>query len=374
MKKNTNFNYQLIIRLFHVFFWLFIIGAVIYILTIYLYPFLIGLILSLLFLPAVNFLENKLSWNRTSAVLLTISSFIIVFFAAFTLLIAEIAAGLSYLTKALPQYIQDGFEKLHLWFDTKVLPLYEALLAFSDKIGGEQQSTLHHYLETLLNDSGSQLAAIVQFILNSLADFLLSLPNTLTVLFFALLGAFFITKDWPVMVQWVDRKTPYKIKVLSGKMIYQLKQAVLGYAMAQLTLVCLTGIIVLAGLLIIGVDYAVTAALLIALVDVFPYLGTGLIFIPWIIYCFISGDWSLSMGLSILYGIVIVQRQIAEPKILSKHIGIPPLALLITLFASYQFFGVLGLLMGPALFIIGQSLIRSGVIEEVITYVKGSSY
>ncbi|ADU31464.1 sporulation integral membrane protein YtvI [Evansella cellulosilytica] len=369
MHKDTYI--QRFIRASIVLTYLLLIIALIYILTIYLYPFLIGLIISLIFLPAVNFIENKFGWNRSSAVLLIIVFFILTFSALITLLVAEIVAGLSYLTKELPTYIHDGIEFIHLWFDTYLLPIYEGLIAFSSQLDPGQQTTIHQSLERLLSNFGEQMSNIIQYVLNGFADFLMALPNTITVLFFALLGAFFITKDWPTMMQWLESKTPKKIKVIANRMTEQWKKAIVGYVFAQLILVSMTGVIVFIGLLIIGVDYAITTALLIAIVDLLPYLGTGLVFIPWILYTFFSGHWGLAIGLSILYAIVIIQRNLAEPKVMSKHMGIPPLALLVSLFACYQLFGVLGLLLGPALLIFVQSVIRAGVIDEVFYYIKG---
>ncbi|MBU9712922.1 sporulation integral membrane protein YtvI [Evansella tamaricis] len=367
----NNLSYQRLIRFLIVLFWLSFIITISYILIIYLYPFFIGLIISFLFIPAVNFIENNLGWRRTSAVFFVIFSFIILFLAAISLLVAEIVAGLTYLTKELPHYIQDGFDKLHQWFDTVILPFYERILSLTSQLNTEQQTTIHQSLENLLQTGSVHLGTIIQNTLNSFTDLLLALPNAVTVLFFALLGAFFITKDWPVMIQWLEQRIPKRIKIVANRMTYQWKQAIMGYVFAQITLVSITGIIVYIGLLFIGVDYAITTALLIAIVDLLPYLGTGLIFVPWIFYAFVSGHWTLSIGLSILYAVVIVQRQLAEPKVMSKHMGIPALALLVSLFACYQFFGVVGLLLGPAVLIFIQSIIKAGVIEELVGYVKG---
>ncbi|MDG5786978.1 sporulation integral membrane protein YtvI [Evansella sp. AB-P1] len=369
-----NSIYQRLIRSCTVIFCLLFLVLLIYVLTVYLYPFLIGLFISLLFLPAVNFIENTFGWKRSSAVFLVILTFVLSFSAIITLLVAEIVAGLSYLKKELPNYIHDGIEHIHGWFDTFIIPMYEGVLTFTSQLNPEQKSTVHQSLENILSQLSSQMSTIVQHTLNGLADFLLSLPNTITVFFFALLGAFFITKDWPIMVQWIEYRLPKRLNNLISKVTFQWKQAIIGYVFAQLTLVSMTGIIVLIGLLIIGVEYAMTTALLIALVDLFPYLGTGLIFFPWIIYAFITGNWWLSIGLSILYAIVIIQRQLAEPKVMSKHMGIPPLALLVTLFACYQFLGVLGLLIGPAILIFGQSILKAGVFDEVYSYIKGPNH
>lgn len=55
---------------------------------------------------------------------------------------------------------------------------------------------------------------------------------------------------------------------------------------AQLTLVSMTTVIVLIGLLILRVPYAITIAIITGVVDLLPYLGTGAVFVPWVIYVF----------------------------------------------------------------------------------------
>lgn len=355
-------------RIGHVVFWLLLIIFAIYIIISYLFPFFIGFIISLIFLPIVNLVERAFGLKRTVAVFLVILSFIIIFSALLVLLIAEIVVGLNYLARELPQYIEDGFTQIHHWFEQHIFPLYEQIIS---KLDGGQQSAIQQSLKTFIHETGVQMGSIIQHILNSFTDFLLTLPNTITVLFFALLAAFFITKDWPVMIQWIEMKLPKKIKILTNNITDHFKQALFRYFFAQLILVSMTGCIVFIGLLIIGVDYAITTALLISLIDLLPYLGTGLVFIPWIFYMFLIGNWPQTISFAVLYAVVIIQRQFAEPKVVAKHIGIPPLPLLITLFVCYKVIGVFGLFIGPALLMIIQSIVRAGVIKEITAYIKG---
>ncbi|UCZ52258.1 sporulation integral membrane protein YtvI [Bacillus shivajii] len=341
----------------------------IYLFVTYMFPFFIGLLCSFIFLPIVNFLERTFHWKRPAAVFGVMITFVLFFLSVVTFIVAEMIAGLSYLTKELPFYIHEGVELLHQWFDRVILPLYENFLALTSQLSSDQQTTLHHSLENVFQDVGTQVGLILQQLLNSFADLLMALPNAMTVFFFALLASFFITKDWPKMVGWFESHTPKRVQRLFNKLVEQWKEAIVGYVFAQLTLVTMTGIIVLIGLWIIGVKYALTTALLIAIVDLLPYLGTGLVFIPWIIYAFFTGEFGLAIGLSLLYGVAVVQRQLAEPKVMSQHMGISPLALLATLFACYQLFGVVGLLLGPALLIIVQSFIRARIFPEIQDYI-----
>ena len=146
-------------------------------------------------------------------------------------------------------------------------------------------------------------------------------------------------------------------------MIIDLKKALFGFLKAQLTLISITTVIILIGLLILRVDYAITIALVTGLVDILPYLGTGLIFVPWIIYELITGNINFAIGLGVLYIIVLVQRQIMEPKVLSSNIGMDPLATLISLFVGFKLIGFLGLIIGPVTLVILTTLHKANVFQ-----------
>ena len=94
---------------------------------------------------------------------------------------------------------------------------------------------------------------------------------------------------------------------------------------AQLILVSLTALVVIIGLLVLRVDYAITIGLLTGLADLMPYLGTGAVMVPWILYVFFAqGNIVLGIGLSVLYGVIVIARQIMEPKVLASSVGLRP--------------------------------------------------
>jgi len=159
----------------------------------------------------------------------------------------------------------------------------------------------------------------------------------------------------------------------SGKSVFvDLKRALLGFLKAQLTLVSITTVIILIGLIILRVDYAITIALVTGIVDIIPYLGTGLVFVPWIIYEVITGQMPQAIGLTVLYIIVLVQRQIMEPKILSSSIGLDPLATLVALFVGFKLIGFLGLIVGPVTLVIISTLNKAGVFADLWSFIKGA--
>lgn len=219
-----------------------------------------------------------------------------------------------------------------------------------------------------ISSAGKQLVLdLLTFVKNRL----LSLPDFATMLVISLLAAFFISKDFYLWRNRFRRLLPGGINSRVDRIMLDLKSALVGFIKAQLTLISITAAIVIIGLLIMRVEYAVTIGLLTGLVDLLPYLGTGTVFIPWIIYAFFKGQYGLVIGLSILYGIVVILRQIIEPKIVAENVGLDPLLTLVALFIGLNLFGFLGLIIGPVSLVVINALIKANVFQDVVKYIMG---
>ncbi|MBM7648844.1 sporulation integral membrane protein YtvI [Bacillus ectoiniformans] len=360
-----------LVRLFMI-----IVSALLLIISLYYiasvtYPFIIGLAVAFLMNPFVLFLEKNLKLPRAAAVVISIF-FILAFLAGvITLLIAEIVSGADYLASVVPKHIDTTISYIELMIAAQVIPLYEQGSSLFKSLGsGQQESILENIQETGQKIASSAGDFLQNFFL-SLPHLISWIPNFATVLIFSLLAAFFISKDWERLQQRTIAYLPVKAALSLRKVFNSLKKALFGFMRAQLTLISITTVIVLIGLLILRVNYAITIALVTGLVDILPYLGTGAVFVPWIVYELIAGDTSLAIGLAVLYIIVIVQRQIMEPKILSASIGLDPLATLIALFVGFKLAGFLGLILGPVTLVVINSLHHAGVFTDLWAYVIG---
>src|SRR5699024_10996962 len=132
--------------------------------------------------------------------------------------------------------------------------------------------------------------------------------------------------------------------------------ALLGFLKAEFKLTFITACIVLVGLLILRVEHALTIALIIWILDFIPYIVAILIFFSWIIYNFYIGDFTLGIGLSILYGLIVEHKQIIKPKIIFSSIGISQLATLFTMFVEFKLIGVIGIDIWPLTYIFIRTL------------------
>ena len=73
----------------------------------------------------------------------------------------------------------------------------------------------------------------------------------------------------------------------------------------------------------------------------------------------------------VLYLIVIVQRNLAEPKIVGSHIGLNPLAALVSIFVGLKLFGVLGFILGPVFAVLLKALYNAQVFHYIWRFIIG---
>lgn len=71
----------------------------------------------------------------------------------------------------------------------------------------------------------------------------------------------------------------------------------------------------------------------------------------------------MGVSLIILYVIVLVIRQLIEPKILGQQIGLHPLITLMSMYLGMQFYGVAGFILGPIIVLLFKNIV-SGFIKQ----------
>ena len=109
--------------------------------------------------------------------------------------------------------------------------------------------------------------------------------------------------------------------------------------------------------------YLVSVAVATSLVDILPVLGVGSVLLPWAIYSLIMERFGLGVGLIIMWVVIIIVRQILEPKLVASNLGLPPIATLAGMYIGLQLFGFVGLFIMPILLILIKMLNDEGVVH-----------
>ncbi len=337
----------------------------------YAFPFLIAIVISFFLNPLVTALEKNTKLHRGVATFIIIFLIVALFSGVVTFIIIQLINGLTYLNTEVPSHVQILSRYIQAYVTNTLLPTWTHITHLINSLDQSQQLTIEQNMNHIGQRLANGLSDFGTRIITLLTNFIVSLPNIVTIVVFICLATFFITKDWYKLGEAFQDKLPESI-VESLNNIYEgLRKAFMGFVRAHLTLISITALIVLVGLLILRVAHPVTIAFLTGLADFLPYLGTGTVFIPWIVYCYFSGHYFMTIGLAILYAVVIIQRQVMEPKIISSNIGLNPLPTLVALFVGFKLFGFLGLVLGPIVLIIFKTLSQAMVFQNIWKYVIG---
>ncbi|WP_042223249.1 sporulation integral membrane protein YtvI [Oceanobacillus manasiensis] len=331
----------------------------------FIYPLIIAVALSLGMHPAVTFLQKRFKFPRVIATLTVLVAGFLTFISFIFFLVNEIVHGVISIADKIPGYFSKGTEVLDNLTTTYLLPFYQKLASLLHTLDEEQQITIREKITDFANNIAVAAAEFLQQLLLTIPAFISTLPNSVTIIIFIVFAAYIITNDWDTLRIKVKSILPNRFNDSGKQIMIQLKKATVGYIKAQITLIFITFVIILIGLIILQVDHPLTIAFLAACVDLLPYVGTGILFIPWILYLYMTGNFPLTIGLIIIYMIIVILRQILEPKVLATSIGLHPLAALIILFVGVQMLGMLGFLIAPILLILVNAFYKAEIPQRI---------
>ncbi len=179
----------------------------------------------------------------------------------------------------------------------------------------------------------------------------------------------FITADYDRLVGFVKRQLPEKKREALTK-TKVLTLSTLGKMLkAYCLIICITFTELFIGLTALDLlglysgGYKILISLGIALVDIFPILGSGTVLIPWAVISLFTDNIGRGIGLLVIYVIITVLRQYIEPKLVAGQLGLPPIATLVSMYLGLKIFGAAGIFMLPLTITILKVLNDDGVIH-----------
>ena len=278
-----------------------------------------------------------------------------------------IALGIGALIFQLVVKISQGLSHLPEWIDLYLMPTVSTLFNDVEGIFGSINPDILSFLtdaeSTLMSIVSSLGGTISEASINFLSSFVPKVPTFFISTVIFIISSFFIAIDYSQINAFILAQCSPKVKSLIYEIKDYITNTLLQIVFAYFKIMSITFVELSIGLCILGVNNFILFALLIAMFDILPVFGTGGVMIPWVLYSFINKDFRLGIGLLILYLVITVIRNIIEPKIVGKQVGIHPLLMLISIFAGVKIFGVLGLVICPVSIIIIKNLNETGKIH-----------
>lgn len=226
------------------------------------------------------------------------------------------------------------------------------------------------FMDNLGNTLGKLAAELGEPTVSLAGDVAKRIPSVLIGTFMVILSAYFFVSDRDSVVIWVKKVTPKAVYRRISTAFSYFKFAVGGYFIAQLKIMAVVSSILLIGLSLLRVDYAIVLAILIGVLDFLPFFGTGAAFIPWSVYNLLTGDYMRALFLLIIYVITQVVRQMIQPKLVGDEVGLKPLPTLVFIYIGYRLGGFLWMILAVPIGMILINMYQSGNFDYILNDVK----
>lgn len=209
------------------------------------------------------------------------------------------------------------------------------------------------WLTDMISSWAPNVVVSVGNLASGVASFVISL------LFF-ILGAYFITSDYPALRSRISAWVPDIIRPHVRCIKDAMGSAMFGYLKAQLILSGIVALVTFVSLLIWGQEYAILIALLCGIIDIVPFFGSGVVLVPWAVVALFIGHYGKALFLLILSAALFLFRKLAEPKVVGNQTGLSPLVSLISIYVGMKLGGVVGMILVPIACMIVISLYSVG--------------
>lgn len=320
-------------------------------------PFLIGWIIAMIANPLVRFFEVKLSVKRKAStafvIIVVIGTIALLGYLVGNKLIDE-TIGLISSLPSMWNSLEEDFKAIGTNWDIFYNRLPEDIQQSLIGIGEDMDT----YVAQLVGSIGTPTV-------NAVGNFAKNIPSAIIGIIMCFLSAYFFTTDRAYVGHMYRSIVPKFIQDKWDLIFGSLRTAVGGYFKAQLKIECWIYLLLLIGLMFLKINYAVLIALGIAVLDFLPFFGTGAVMLPWAAVKFLSGDYKMTIGLLIIWGVGQLVRQIIQPKIVGDSIGMKPIPTLFLLFIGYKVASVIGMILAVPIGIILVNLNEAGVFDNV---------
>lgn len=185
-----------------------------------------------------------------------------------------------------------------------------------------------------------------------------AVPYALVFVAVTVISTFYFSVDLEKITAYLSELFPKNTKKLVSAAKSKVASAVFKYVRAYLFILLMTFTELYIGFLFLRLPYAFSLAIIVAIVDVLPVLGTGTVLIPWSFVAFAMGNTFMGAGVLTLYVLVALIRQFSEPKIVGKSIGLYPPLTLVGMYVGIKLFGVWGIFVLPLLILCAKSVLE----------------
>jgi predicted PurR-regulated permease PerM len=296
--------------------------------------FFIAVLFSAALDPTVDSLE-KYKIPRPLSVLVMILGLLVVLGFFISQLIPLVASQITELALSLTDIVnklsngETDFlfgETIQSWFNSMMQHVDQQLIVDQLKNGMDALSS------QLQSVAGNTFTA-VKAIFNGIFNFVLVLILT-----------FFLTVDEKGVDEFFISLFPSKHGQYIVTKMEKVRNKVGDWLRGQIIMIFLMGSLTLIGLLVLGVDYALTLAMMAGIAELLPVVGPILAGIPAVLVAFNESPWLAVWVLGLILFLQQLEGHVLIPLVMKKAVGLSPIIVILAMLVGYETLGILGMI------------------------------
>ena len=319
-------------------------------------PFVVALLVALLLKPIIRFLHEKCHVHKGIASTVVVLLFYALIGFLLTIVFIKIFSAAKAFFIGLPATYANSIQP---W----LMETFGSLQAFASRLDPQVAAAYDVIAANLTQTLGDAVSTLSKTVVGGVTSFTFRTPGLLLNVLIAIIATVFIAVDWSLLGRFISQQLSPKMRSLIDNIRTHLGRTLGRYIRSYALILLITFAELTVGLSIIGVENQFAIAAAIALFDILPVVGSGTVLIPWGILSVIQGDYLRALGLGIVYVVIIIVRNIIEPKIVGNHVGLHPIVTLSSMVVGTYIFGPIGLLGLPVTLALIKSLNDEGVIH-----------
>lgn len=331
-----------------------IVSVIVYIFFQYFFtliaPFALAFLLITLCYPVLSKMQKKIPVKKK---FLAVGIIIPLLLLLMGLIWAIMVFGVKQLD-GLPDFCTKVGEQMEFFF-------HQECSRLDGKFGWDGQEIENYIIEQMTIVMENVQIQVVPQILSSSYNCFKGVFSVIGFLAISCIAAFLLEKDYITAVEWLKSSEELRFiwAVIEGVLSY-----IITFIKAQGVILGIISILCSVTLCIIGVKGGIILGLLAGFLDMLPFIGTGIVLVPLSVWELFNGRYVQMAVCIILYGACALARELLEPKLIGKRIGIAPVLMLLAVYAGVKLFGISGILKGPLALIVIYEIMKTGFDEK----------
>ncbi len=331
-------------------------------LGIYFWPFLIGILIASAVERLVNFFIVKFKWPRKLVGTILVILVYLLIGCVFALVITALVSEAVEISGRIPTL----YEESKIEYNA----IYRSIEDFMNNVPETMSKSIYDLGLKLL----SKVTDLATTLVNSVIDFIMLVPNIIIYVIITFLATLFLVTDRRTITRYLTDLFPNELVNKISNVVVKSLKSLGSYLKAMCIMICITFVELLIAFIILKQPYPLTLALIVAVVDALPILGTGTILLPWAVYSAITGNIGFGISILVVYLVITVVRQLLEPRVVSQNIGVHPFITLVAMYIGLKIFGLFGLIVGPVVMVIFknvfETMFQAGYFKSLFVYRK----